>query len=360
MKAAVLHSFDEPLSCEVVPEPELKSGAAIVRVEAAFVPGDMLEFTRGRVPFPVPTPPYIPGTDAIGVVEAVADDVYGLDVGQRVYCDDYVTLPGAPGLGGYVGLTAPMPGAEAVLKLWPNGCYAERFALPAECFIPLGDAGSLAPAMLSRLGYLGTSYQAMLRGNFSPGQIAVVNGATGVLGVGTVMLLLTLGAARVVVLGRRKTVLERLQALDAKRVSTVAVTDAALDANTIREAAGDPADLFLDAIGFTENPATTVACIDALGVDGHAVLMGGLNAPVPIDYATQMIGRKLSIYGSEWFPRGLAERLLRMIGTGFFDLSKLSAHTFPLHQAQSALEAAASADGGFEHVVILPQTATEA
>ncbi len=354
MKAAVVKDFAQPISVEEFPEPQLRSGCVIVRVSAAFLPAVMIEFTRGQIPFKLPALPYIPGADAIGVIEAVADDVHGFSIGEHVYCDDYVTLIGAPAIGAYVGLGAMMPGAETVLKEWPNGCFAEKVMFPADCITPLGTAKSLDPAMLSRIGYIGTGYGAILRGNFRPGQIAVVNGGTGVLGVGTVLLLLAMGAARVVALGRKREVLEQLEALAPGRVTGLAITDEKITGEAIVAAAGEPAQLFIDAIGFTTNAAMTVAGIGALGLDGHAVLIGGVNTNIPIAYATQMIGLKLTIRGAEWFPAAATADLLRMVGSGMLDLSALSVRSFSLDDTEAALEYAHTGPGGFEHVALLP------
>ena len=354
MKAAVVKAFNEPVAVEEFPDPVLRSGCVTVRVSAAFVPAVMIEFTRGQVPYKLPALPYIPGADAIGIVDAVAEDVHGFAVGQHVYCDDYVTLKGAPAIGAYVGLGAMMPGADVVLKEWPNGSFAEKVMFPADCITPLGTAQSVDPDMLSRIGYIGTSYGAILRGNFRPGQIAVVNGGTGVLGVGTVLLLLAMGAARVVALGRKQDVLERLESMAPGRVVGVAIKDDNIDGQAIVAAAGEPAQLFIDAISFTTNPAMTLAGINALGLEGHAVLIGGVNADISIAYATQMIGLKLTIRGAEWFPAAATSDLLRMVGSGMLDLSPLSVRSFPLADTQAALDYAQSGPGGFEHVALVP------
>jgi alcohol dehydrogenase len=354
VKAAIVHDFNAPMRIQEFPDPELRSGAVIVKVLAAFVPAVMNEFTRAQVPFKLPAPPFIPGPDAVGEVVAVADDVHGIAVGEHVYCDDNVSLTGAPHITAYVGLGAMMPGGESILKEWPNGSYAEQLMLPAECITPLAGARRIPADMLSRLGYIGTSYGAILRGNFQPGQIAVVNGATGVLGVGTVLLLLALGAARVVALGRKPEVLEKLKALDPNRVATVIVSEQGIDPAVIVAAAGEPAQLFIDAIGFTSNASLTLAGINALGLNGYAVLVGGVNAQIPITYATQMIGLKLTIRGAEWFPAEKTADLLRMMGSGMLDLSSLSVRSFSLDDAQQALDYAQSGPGGFEHVAIVP------
>lgn len=353
MKALVVRRFNQPPKVEDWPEPVLRPGCVIVRVLAAFVPGPMREFTEGRVPFALPSPPYIPGTDAIGVVEQAADDVHGLIPGTKVYCDDWVTLRGAPDIGAYVGLAAPMPGAEPILQEWPHGCFAEKFMLPAECVTPLGLAHAVDPAILSRLGYIGTGFGAIRRGAFEPGHSVVVNGATGALGVSTVLVLLAIGAARIVALGRKPDALEKLRALAPDRIATVS-TAAGADVKAIVAASGGPAHLFIDATGFTRDAAPTRAGIDALGIGGHAVLIGGLDATFPIDYATMMIGRRLTIRGSEWFPYATAAELLRLIGSGALDLSSTAARTFSLDRAVEGLNAAGTLASGFEHVAITP------
>ena len=358
MKAAVLEDLDEGLRIKDVPEPDLRPDAVIIRLVAAFIPGAMLELikreSREQIPWPLPQLPYTPGADAIGVVEKVGEEVRHVVPGQKVYCDDYVTLPGEPSVGAYVGLLGPAPGAEIVLETWPDGCLAEKFSLPAECVTPLGIAETVAPEQLARLGYIGTSYYAIQRGDFEPGQSVIVNGATGVLGVGTVRLLLDMGAARIIAVGRRKDILKGLEELDPKRVRAVEWQEDSTDSGTLIEAAGERSDLFIDAVGFAGNADTTTACIGALAQGGKAVLMGGISSAVPIDYPSQMIGLQLTIRGSEWFPRSAVRNLLNLAGSGALDMSCFKPGIFPLEKAQEAIEAAALTARGFEHVVVVP------
>ena len=223
------------------------------------------------------------------MVDKVGEEVRHVVPGQKVYCDDYVTLPGEPSVGAYVGLLGPAPGAEIVLETWPDGCLAEKFSLPADCVTPLGSAETVAPEQLARLGYIGTSYYAIQRGDFEPGQSVIVNGATGVLGVGTVRLLLDIGAARIIAVGRRRDILKGLEELDPQRVKAVEWQENRTEAATLIEAAGERSDLFIDAVGFAGNADTTTACIGALAQGGKAVLMGGISSarayrlPIPDD-----------------------------------------------------------------------------
>ena len=89
MKAARFHRPGDPLGVEEVPDPELVPGAAIVQVLSAFVPPYFAEMIDGRVSYPLPPLPFTPGMDTIGEVLEVADDVSGLNVGDRVFGDPF-------------------------------------------------------------------------------------------------------------------------------------------------------------------------------------------------------------------------------------------------------------------------------
>jgi NADPH:quinone reductase-like Zn-dependent oxidoreductase len=66
------------LSLEVVDTPRLRSGEALVKVHAAAV-------TRDELEWPVDRLPAIPSYELSGVVAAVADDVQAVAVGEAVY-----------------------------------------------------------------------------------------------------------------------------------------------------------------------------------------------------------------------------------------------------------------------------------
>ena len=143
MKAAVLEDLDKGLQIKEVPEPDLRPDAVVIHLVAAFIPGAMLELvkreSREHIPWPLPQLPYTPGADAIGVVDKVGKEVRHLVPGQKVYCDDYVTLPGEPSVAPTSACLARRPAREIVLETWPDGCLAEKFSLPADCVTPLAS-----------------------------------------------------------------------------------------------------------------------------------------------------------------------------------------------------------------------------
>jgi len=84
MKAAVVHSFDQPLSIDDVPTPEPGQNQVLVRIEASGLCHTDIHAARGEWPVK-PTPPFIPGHEGVGTIERVGPgDAHGLEVGMRV------------------------------------------------------------------------------------------------------------------------------------------------------------------------------------------------------------------------------------------------------------------------------------
>jgi NADPH:quinone reductase-like Zn-dependent oxidoreductase len=121
MKAVRLHEFGGPdvLRYEDAPRPEIASGEVLVRVHAASInPPDLYlrDGYRALPPEwrPAPSFPLIIGTDVSGVVESVADDVTGFQVGDEVF--SMVRFP------------------EDLMK--GSGAHAEYVAVPASELAP--------------------------------------------------------------------------------------------------------------------------------------------------------------------------------------------------------------------------------
>ena len=325
MRAARFHEPGEALRIEEVADPVLEPGAAIVRVLAAFVPPYFAEMIDGTVSYPLPPLPFTPGMDTIGEIVAVADDVSGLEVDQRVFCDHFYNTVNIGGAADscYVGVFGKGEQSARILARWRDGSFAEKMILPAECFTPLGEASAIDPALLVRLGWLGTCYGAFLRSDFRPGHTVVVNAATGLVGAAGVLLALAMGAGKVVAVGRKERALAELEGVDPKRVTAVRITGGEGDAEAIAQAAGG-ADIMLDAVG-----------------------------DMAVNYKW-MLDKQITIIGSSWYPRRGTAEMLGMIGRGALDANVLRARKFALDEAQAAVEWAAHGPGGLEHAAIVP------
>jgi len=83
MKAAVVTGFDQPLQIQdrLVPTPGF--GEVLVRMETCGLCHTDIHAARGDWPVK-PTPPFVPGHEGVGVIEAVAADVTGRQIGDRV------------------------------------------------------------------------------------------------------------------------------------------------------------------------------------------------------------------------------------------------------------------------------------
>jgi propanol-preferring alcohol dehydrogenase len=83
MKAAVVHSFGEPLVIEEVPIPEVHPGQILVKIMASGVCHTDLHAANGDWPVK-PTLPFIPGHEGVGYVAAVGAGVKLVKEGDRV------------------------------------------------------------------------------------------------------------------------------------------------------------------------------------------------------------------------------------------------------------------------------------
>jgi alcohol dehydrogenase len=354
MRAARFHEPGEALRIEEVADPVLEPGAAIVRVLAAFVPPYFAEMIDGTVSYPLPPLPFTPGMDTIGEIVAVADDVSGLEVDQRVFCDHFYNTVNIGGAADscYVGVFGKGEQSARILARWRDGSFAEKMILPAECFTPLGEASAIDPALLVRLGWLGTCYGAFLRSDFRPGHTVVVNAATGLVGAAGVLLALAMGAGKVVAVGRKERALAELEGVDPKRVTAVRITGGEGDAEAIAQAAGG-ADIMLDAVGDIADATPTVNALQCLRAYGNALLVGGCFGDMAVNYKW-MLDKQITIIGSSWYPRRGTAEMLGMIGRGALDANVLRARKFALDEAQAAVEWAAHGPGGLEHAAIVP------
>ena len=83
MKAAVVHSFDEPLRIEQVRKPTAGQGEIVVRIEASGLCHTDIHAAHGDWPVK-PSPPFVPGHEGVGIVESLGTGVSEVAVGDRV------------------------------------------------------------------------------------------------------------------------------------------------------------------------------------------------------------------------------------------------------------------------------------
>lgn len=170
MKAWICKAFGEKPTLVEWPDPVPKSGEVAIDVAACgvnFADGLLLQGTYQKRP----QGPFAPGLEVSGTVQALGPDVTGLSVGDRV-----MALPD-----------------------W--GGYASRVVVAASRIIPLPDNVDFKTAAAFQIAYgtswFGLKYRAMVQ----KGEIVLVHGAAGGVGLTAVECAKLLGATVIATAG---------------------------------------------------------------------------------------------------------------------------------------------------------------
>jgi threonine dehydrogenase-like Zn-dependent dehydrogenase len=330
MRAVVSHGVGRVVVVDV-PDPVLeRSDGAIVRVTRTAICGSDLHLVHGKAPID-PGEPL--GHEAVGVVEAIGDQVRRVRVGDRVVVAFNVACghcwfcgTGQSGLCedgaifGYGVFGGSMGGAQAERLLVP---VADVNLLPIPAEVD-DDAAVFVGDVLST-GFYGASLVAP-----STDPVVAVLGC-GPVGVCTVLGLRALGVGTVFALDREPA---RLALAEGAGACPVHV-DRRNAVSALAEATdGRGADAVIDAVG---HPS---AFDDALGI----VRRGGTVAVVGV-YASEVAELQL---GSAW-SRALTfrfagltpivawwERVMAAVRAGEVDPTPMISHRFPLEEAAEA------------------------
>jgi alcohol dehydrogenase len=258
-KAWRLHAPDD-LRFEDVETPQPAPDGVLVKIEASMVLSYTGKVLSGAVPYSLPPMPFVPGTNAIGRVVAKGDNATHVERGDRVFLSPHLRgdVPDQEAPQILIGLTTTV-NTEAALALqarWRDGVFAEIAHWPAACVTPLPWLEEKPAAELIGLAKLIVPFGGLERAGLRGGDTIIINGATGYFGSGAVLLAVTMGAARVVAVGRKQDALERIRsALGPRVIPAVVSGDAAKDLAIIRNAAGGRADLALDLLGNAKSTA---------------------------------------------------------------------------------------------------------
>ena len=160
MKAIRVHAYGDPevMGLETIAEPEPYPGQVLVRVYAIGVNPVETYIRSGIYPHGAPLP-YTPGTDAAGVVEAVGSGVTRVELGDRVYTSHSL-----------------------------SGTYAEKTLCLESQVHPLPEGVSFEQGAGVTVPYA-AAYRALFqRARAAAGEVVLVHGASGGVGVAAVQL----------------------------------------------------------------------------------------------------------------------------------------------------------------------------
>ncbi|MCX7142339.1 MAG: NADPH:quinone oxidoreductase family protein [Proteobacteria bacterium] len=287
MRALVCERWCEfkDLQIRDIPEPELRPGCVLLRVAYAGLGFSASLFVAGKYQHKPPLP-FVPGTEATGVVVSVAPGVTRVKPGDRVVC---------------------------VLD-W--GGFADLAVCTEETLYPLPRGMALAPALHLATSYT-TAYAGLIwRARLQPGETLLVHGAAGGVGLAAVEVGKLL-KARVIACASSEE--KRVIALEHG-------ADVALGADEFREqvnqlTGGRGADVIFDPVGgdvFDQS----LRCI---AFEGRILPIGFAGGRVPQIPANILLVKNISALGLN---------LATYIGRGIADERKLHAPRIQAMMAQ--------------------------
>jgi NADPH:quinone reductase len=299
--------------------PTAGPGQVVIAVEAAGVNYVDALFVQGRYQIKPPLP-FTPGSEVAGTVTAVGEGVTGVEVGARVLA--------MCGLGG----------------------FAEQVAVPAASVSVLPAALDSHAAATFTQSYCTALFALRDRAAVRPGEVVLVLGAGGGVGLATIDVATALGAVAV---GAASTGAKRAAATAAGARAVIDTTAEdlkdrarALAVEVGGEVAADGGrragvDVVVDPIGGDlAEPA-----LRALGEGGRYVVIGFAAGPIPSLPLNQVLLRNRTVVGVDWGAwalrhgaeqQALLTALLALVGEG--RLQPALPATYPLDRVGDALD----------------------
>jgi NADPH2:quinone reductase len=250
-------------------------------------------------------PPFVPGMEVCGRVDAVGEGVEGLNEGDRVAC-----VPGRGGL-------------------------STHTIVPASLCIPVPDALSDVHAAGFQIAY-GTSHLALTRrARLQAGETVLVLGAAGGVGLTAVEIAHVMGA-RVIAVARGAQKLETARAAGAD----VLINAQADDLKDQLNAAG-PVHVVYDAVG----GALGEAAFSTLVPEGRYMVIGFASGDLPRLKLNHLLVKNIDVMGFYWGgytklnPDALRDSMRTLLDWAVDGrITPHISHVLPLDQAQDGLE----------------------
>ena len=307
MKAAAYHRTGQPDVLEYldVPDPAVRPGGIVVKVEAISIEGGD---TLNRLGGPLVGDPHIVGYQCAGTVLEVAEGVTSRLVGDRV------------------------------VATMPFGSHAELVSISAASSWPIADGADIIAAACVPIAF-GTADDCLFEfGHLQDGETVLVQAGAGGVGLAAIQLAKQAGAT-VFATASSDDRLERIAAMDLGLDHGINYRDIDAAEAVKKLTDGRGVDLVVDPVG----GPTLVSSLQALAYRGRCITVGqaGRN-PQPID-VSQLMGGNQSLTGvflgaelSRPRARAMIARHLTDVAEG--RLTVVVDRTFPLSEAAAAHE----------------------
>jgi NADPH2:quinone reductase len=324
MKAVVCRGFDGPAALEIgeMPDPVPGPGQLLVDVHAAAVTFMDSLMVSGKYQMKPPLP-FVPGSDAAGIVSAIGPGVSRFRVGDRVAC---------------VGWT---------------GAHAERVLAQEATTVALPSSVDFVNGAIVRHGY-GTAHYALVeRARLLAAETVFVSGAAGGVGMAAVDLGRHLGARVIAGVGSPAK-MQAVRECGAHEVIDYRGQD--LKEAIRRLTNGRGVDVFFDTVG--GEVFDTMSRLMNWG--GRIIPVGFTSGTVPSVAMNLPLLKNYSIVGCYWgewvgrapeASRAAEERLLEWVGRG--ELRPLIGERVPLERAPQAIANVANRQAIGRSVVVI-------
>jgi alcohol dehydrogenase len=354
------------MKVERIEKPTPRPTDVLVRVKACGVVPNLTNVLRHWQSWfpekPLPELPAVFGLDASGEVAEVGSLVQHIKPGDRVYVtpgiycgscracrsDDTINCPNFT-LRGYFGLG---PNPQPLFDAYPYGGLSEYLTCSERHVIPVPDNVSFEAA--ARFGYLGTAHAAFRKGNIGPGTTLLINGCTGVLGLGAVLIALGRGVTRILGTARDRARLERVRKFAGDRFEFFQVDQGRKIADWARELTnGEGVDAVIDCLGPGSSGQLMMDAIYGLHRGGRCFNIGGVGEKTVMD-VHWMMDAGIEFIGSAWFTPEDGHAMSEMARIGTLDLSVFEHVRVPLAEVNRALDGSMTRNGGFTNLVVVP------
>ena len=283
MKAAVMAETGGPSVLELldVEDPRPSDTQVVVEVAACGMCGHDQADRMGLTHIPLPE---TLGHEVAGTVVDVGAKVRRLAVGDRVAIKQFTTC-------GHCASCLSGDELRCPDKSFNYGGYAELMAVDESAVLPIPDHVSFADASVVACA-VGTCYQALTRvGHVGPGEVVVVTGAGGGLGLHGMQVARALGAVPVAMTGSPDKV-ERLKAAGAEHV---VVNDKEAWKELVDITDGRGVDVILDNVGLQ---SIFSSCFRGLRHGGRYIFTGQMTGERVGFFPAFVFGKEAVITGS--------------------------------------------------------------
>lgn len=314
----------EVLAYEEVPDPEVKQGEVLVRVEAAALNHLDIDLRQGTSRLPLELP-HVLGCEGVGrVQETSAEAAAHWSPGDRVMILEEVTCGRCTWC--QLGFQNRCDDTSWI-GVGRQGTYAELIAVPADGLLPLPETRS-AEEWAAVQGALGTAWHVLMtRGRLRAGELVLINAVGS--GVGSAALLVSLFAgARVIVTAGSAAKLERARDLGAE--DGIDYTTAELSSAVLEATGGRRVDLIFDHVGGT----VLLESLKVLRPGGRLVTCGAhAGETIPLDIV-ELFRSEVSLIGSRACTPSELRTVVELVASERLD--PVLDSSFPLRDVQAA------------------------